>query len=80
MSNIKTKINTHNKQILRNTTSKNVKHCNFQQKENCPTNGARLKESLIYYATISCNDENHKRKLHKGSSKTRFKKRCNNHK
>ena len=47
--NIKTKINAHNRDILRNTQSKNTKHCNCQQKEN----GACLKESLMYYATIS---------------------------
>ena len=54
MPNIKTKINAHNREILRNTPSKNTKHCNCQQKENCPMNGACLKESSVYYATISC--------------------------
>ena len=43
-------------------------------------NSARLKESLVYYATISCNDKNYKPKLHKGSWKTSFKKRYSNHK
>ena len=51
-------INAHNREILRNAPSKNTKHCNCQQKENCPMNGACLKESLVYYATISCNDKN----------------------
>ena len=59
MPNIKTKINAHNREILRNTPSKNTKHCNCQQKENCPMKGACLKESLVYYATISCSDKNH---------------------
>ena len=54
MSNIKTKINAHNRDILRNAPSKNAKQCNCQQKENCPMNGACLKESLVYYAAISC--------------------------
>ena len=45
MLNIKTKINTHNRDILRNTPSKNAKQCNCQQKENCPMKGACLKES-----------------------------------
>ena len=43
-------------------------------------NGACLKESLVYYATISCNDKNYKPKLYKGSCKTSFRKRYTNHK
>ena len=38
-------------------------------------NGAFLKESLVYYATISCNDKNYEPNLYKGSCKTSFKKR-----
>ena len=56
MPNIKT--NAHNREILRNTPSRKAKHCNCQQKENCPMNGACLKESLVYYAIISCNNKN----------------------
>ena len=80
MPNIKTKINAHNREILRNTPSKNTKHCNCQQKENCPMNGACLKESLVYYAAISCNNKNYQSKLYKGSRETNFKKRYSNHK
>ena len=43
-------------------------------------NGACLKESLNYYATISCNDKNYKPKLYKESWDTSFKKRYSNHK
>ena len=43
-------------------------------------NGDCLKESLVYYATISCNDKNYKPKLYKGSCETSFKKRYSNHK
>ena len=78
--NIKTKINAYNREILRNTLSKITKHCNCQQKENCPIKGACLKERSIYYATISCNDKNYLPKLYKGSCETSFKKRCSNHK
>ena len=67
MPNIKTKINAHNREILRNTPSKNTKHCNCQPKKNSPMNGACLKESLVYYATISCNDKNYQPKLYKGN-------------
>ena len=80
MSNIETKINAHNRDILRNTPSKNAKLCNCQQKENFPMNGACLKESLVYYATISCNDKNYKPKPYKGSCETSFKKCYSNHK
>ena len=67
MPNIKTKINAYNREIIRNTPSKNAKHYNCQKRANCPMNGALLKESLVYYAVISCNDKNHKPKLYKGS-------------
>ena len=80
MPNIKTKINAHNRHILWNTPSKNAKQCNCQQKENCPMNVACLKESLVYYASISCNDKNYKPKLYKGSWKASFKKGYSNHK
>ena len=75
MRNIKTKINAHNRVILRNTPSKNAERCNYQQKENCQMKGDCLKESLVYYATINCNDKNYKPKLYKGSCETSFKKR-----
>ena len=80
ISNIKTKINAHNRVILRNTPSKNAKLCNCQEKENCPMNGDCLKESSVYYATISCNHKTYKPKLYKGSCKTSFKKSYSNHK
>ena len=35
---------------------------------------------LVYYATISCNDNNYKAKLYKESCKTIFKKHYSNHK
>ena len=78
--NIKTKINAHNRNIVQNTLSKNAKLCNCQPKENCPMNGICLKESLDYYATISCNDKNYKPKLYKGSCETTIKKRFSNYK
>ena len=80
MPNIKTKINTHNRVILRNTLSKNAQRCHCQQKENCLTNSDWLKESLVCYANITCNDKNYKPKLYKGSCEISFKKRSSNHK
>ena len=74
MPSIKTKINAHNRDILRITLSKNARQCNCQQKENWPMNSACLNESLVYYATISYNDKNYKPKLYKGSCEKSFKK------
>ena len=59
---------------------KNVKNCICQQKENCPMTGACLQESLVSYATISCNDKNYKPKIYKGSCEASSKKRYSNHK
>ena len=53
MPSIKEKMNKHNREILQNTPSKNAEFCNCQQKENCPINGACLKESFVYYVTIN---------------------------
>ena len=80
MPNIKTKVNVYNGEILQNTPLKNAKHYNCQQKENCPMNDAYLKESLVYYTTISRNEKNYKPKLYKRSCETSFKKRYSNHK
>ena len=78
MPNVKTKINAHNREILRNTPSKNPKRCNCQQKENFPMDGACLKESLVYYTTISCKAKNCKPKVYKGNCDTGFRKRYGN--
>ena len=43
-------------------------------------NGLCLKESLVYYATISCNDKNYKPKLYEESCEISFKKRYSNNK
>ena len=49
-------------------------------KKNCPLSGGCLKESLVCYATISCNEKNYKLKQYKKSWELSFKKHCNNHK
>ena len=43
-------------------------------------NAACLKESLVSYATISCDDKNYKPKLYNGSCETSFKKSYSIHK
>ena len=42
--------------------------------------GDCLTENILYYATISCDDETDKPKLYKGICETTFKKRYANHK
>ena len=67
--NIKTKIHENDKEILWIIPSKNTNHCNCQQRENCPMNGACLKQSLVYYATASCNHKNYNRNYKKEAAK-----------
>ena len=45
-NNKKKKNKWNNNKFMRNSPSKNAKQCNYQQKENCPMNGA---ESLVHY-------------------------------
>lgn len=70
MNNAKQIIDNHNKQILKpytqandtatanpNTTQdKNLKTCNFRQKNTCPLEGNYLQSSVIYQATVTRND------------------------
>ena len=51
MPNIKTKINANNREILRNTPSKNANHCNCQQKKTLPDERClyQIKFSLLCY-------------------------------
>ena len=51
MPNIKTKTNANNREILRNTPSKNANHCNCQQKKTLPDERClyQIKFSLLCY-------------------------------
>ena len=69
-----------NKKILENTPPPKTKLCNYLKKENYPMRGDCLTENILYYATISCDDETDKPKLYKGICETTFKKRYANHK
>ena len=74
MPNLKSLINSHNQNILRDQSQSTPKTCNCLKKEDCPMNGFCLTKSLLYYATITCGKENYT-KLYKGICKTTFKKR-----
>ena len=79
MPNLKSLINSHNQNILRDQPQSSPKTCNCLKKEDCPMNGFCLTKSLLYYATITCDKENYI-KLYKGICQTTFKKRYANHK
>ena len=52
MQNLKAKINGHNKNILKKTSSLKTKICHCLKKENCLMKGACLIENVLYYAKI----------------------------
>ena len=56
MPNIRSKINSHNKKILQPNPIEPQKLCNCLVKEDCPMNALCLTSSILYQATIKCND------------------------
>ena len=80
MSNIRSKINVHNKKILQPKPAELQKLCNCLVKEDCPLYGLCLTSSILYQATIKCSDSKYKQKRYKGICQTKFKKRYANHK
>ena len=79
MPNLKSLINSHNQNILRDQPQSTPETCNCLKKEHCPMNGFCLTKCLLYYATITYDKENYT-KLYKRISETTFKKRYGNHK
>ena len=49
------------------TASQNLYNCPVKD---CPINGLRLTSSILYQATIKCNNSKYKKKTHKGISET----------
>ena len=66
MLNFRSKINSHNKKILKSKTTEPQTLCNYLVKEDCPMNGLCLTSSILYQATIKCNDNKYKQKRNKG--------------
>ena len=64
MSNLKAKIDGHNKKILENTPLPKTKLSNCLKKEN--SQGACLAENVLYYTRIRCDHETNRPKLYKG--------------
>ena len=62
MPNIRSKINGHNKKILQTKLAEPQKLCNCLVKEDCPINGLCLTSSILFQASIKCNDRKYKPK------------------
>ena len=79
MPNVHQIITAHNKTVLDKQTkpSENPpKECNCRQKESCPLRGKCLTESVVYQATVTRTDNQHKETyvgLTEGAFKTRYK-------
>ena len=78
MPNLKILINSHSENVLKYQPQSNPKTWNCLKKEVCPTYGICLTESLLYYATITCDEENYA-KLYKRICEATFKKPYANH-
>lgn len=79
MSNIKSKVNGHNKKMLPPKTIEPQNLCNCLIKENFPMNEICLKSSILCQATIKCSDIKYKQKRCKGICETTLKKCYINH-
>ena len=84
MPNMKSKINQHNKKILRKRVSeaesKTPKRCNCPRNVECPLEKACLDKDILYTAKLSSNLPNYGKKVYKGICSTTFKERLANHK
>ena len=81
MPNVHQIITAHNKTVLHKQTkpSENPpKECNCRQKESCPLRGKCLTESVVYQATVTRTDNQHK-ETYVGLTEGAFKTRYNNH-
>ena len=81
MPNVHQIITAHNKTVLDKQTkpSENPsKECNCRQKESCPLRGKCLTESVVYQATVTRKDNQHK-ETYVGLTDGAFKIRYNNH-
>ena len=56
MSNIRSKVNGHNKKILQAKPIERQKLCNCLVKEDCPLNGLCLMSGILYQATTKRSD------------------------
>ena len=79
MPNIKSIINSHNKNILYGDVKLSEKACNCIKKSLCPLNNNCLSNNIVYQATVSSNKPQYSGKVYIGISETSFKLRYANH-
>ena len=73
MSNVKTSISNHNRQVLKQQAEPSAS-CNCRSLNECPLNGKCLTESLVYQAEITATDVG-ETKIYIGMTSGKFKKR-----
>jgi len=79
MPNIQQLLNKHNRKLLNPPTDNtNQKLCNCRNRTECPLDGNCLASSLVYQATVTRLDNNHK-ETYIGLTESNFKARFNNH-
>ena len=79
MTNLKQNIDGHNKSLLHDKKDAQTKSCNCRNPSECPLTGNCLKESVIYQATVTTED-NKLDKTYIGLTENTFKTRFTNHK
>ena len=79
MTNLKQNIDGHNKSLLHDKKDAQTKSCNCRNPSDCPLAGNCLKESVIYQATVTTED-NKPNKTYIGLTENTFKTRFTNHK
>ena len=83
MTNMKNKINQHNRQVIHNITqptpTNNVAGCNCLDGNNCPLDGKCLEKDILYLGVVKSDIRNYNEKIYKLCS-TSFKYRYANHK
>ena len=78
--NIKSKISSHNKNILQEQETLDRGACNCQNPDECPLPGACTRPNLLYEGAISSDLNGYGEKKYKGISEPPFKGRFGNHK
>ena len=79
MNNQKKHISKHNAKICRKPEAENETMCNCRRKNECPQNGKCLTKSVVYQATVRCDNTNVV-KTYVGLAEGTFKKRWAGHK
>ena len=80
MPNIKSVINAHNRKVTTTEIRENIKPCNCNVKEDCPSKGNCLVVNSLYEGTVTSKLPGYKAKVYTGVCEPIFKSRYGNHK